>query len=315
MRKRSRRAVSPRQIWRNYRRTSRRRSDTSRLDRFSGSRDRRISIRTSRIGRCRWRSPGLRILTSMRCGNGRYRIDRSVSIGAGKAGAWDSTDLFTKVGTLNSATSQLCRCSASVRSMTTSPAIKNSLCRSRVPLKLYGLRFARGSLRRLVSTQKPAGASRYRNWIGMNWYPWKPRTRRTRCDVDCSATAIATFCSQPSPFEASGGGQKRGPRPTLPLIMPPTGFGYMPLFCAAQWIATEGGKVEVDPADVEVWRAAFDQLLDRISSNEVAISGMRENVRASRSTEVAFAGCQIDFPFRTTQRGLVGAKRTTFNRS
>ena len=75
---------------------------------YPASRDRtNIAPNSSRIGRFRWPWPGLRILTSMRCGNGQYRIDRSVSIGAGKAGAWDSTDRFTKVGTLNSATSQL----------------------------------------------------------------------------------------------------------------------------------------------------------------------------------------------------------------
>jgi hypothetical protein len=93
------------------------------------------------------------------------------------------------------------------------------------------------------------------------------------------------------------------PRPTLPPIMPPTGFGYMPLFCAAQWIATEGGKVEIDPANFEVWRAAFEQLLDRISSNEVAISGMRENVR-ELIDGVVFAGCQIDYPFSDDPTGL-----------
>ena len=99
--------------------------------------------------------------------------------------------------------------------------------------------------------------------------------------------------------------------------MPPTGFGYMPLFCAAQWIATEGGKVEIDPADVEVWRAAIRPTAGShfIGAIKVAISGMRENVR-ELIDGVVLAGCgQIDFPFRTTQRGLVGAKRTTFNRT
>jgi hypothetical protein len=93
------------------------------------------------------------------------------------------------------------------------------------------------------------------------------------------------------------------PKYVLPPTMLPTGFGYMPLFCAAQWIATEGGTLDIDPADVEVWRAAFEQLLDRISSNDVRISGMRENTR-ELIDGVVFAGCQIDYPFSDDATGL-----------
>ena len=97
--------------------------------------------------------------------------------------------------------------------------------------------------------------------------------------------------------------RQEAPKYVLPSTMPPTGYGYMPLFCAAQWIATEGGTLDIDPADSEAWRTAFDQLLDRISSNEVQISGMRENAREIIDG-VVFAGCQIDYPFSDDATGL-----------
>jgi hypothetical protein len=62
----------------------------------------------------------------------------------------------------------------------------------------------------------------------------------------------------------------------LPETIRPDGPGYMPLYCAAQWIATQGGTVTFEPTDVTIWEAAYSELLSRISSNEVAITGMRD---------------------------------------
>lgn len=53
-------------------------------------------------------------------------------------------------------------------------------------------------------------------------------------------------------------------------------MGYMPLYCAAQWIATEGGKVMSDPGDVEKWRPAYRDLLAAISSGAVPVVGMAD---------------------------------------
>ena len=41
----------------------------------------------------------------------------------------------------------------------------------------------------------------------------------------------------------------------LPEIVEPSGPGYMPLYCAAQWIARAGGKRSFDPTDVSVGKA------------------------------------------------------------
>ncbi len=53
--------------------------------------------------------------------------------------------------------------------------------------------------------------------------------------------------------------------------MKPEAAGYMPLYCAAQWIATQGGEIDIDPEDVDIWRPAYSALIDFISSGQVAI--------------------------------------------
>jgi hypothetical protein len=69
------------------------------------------------------------------------------------------------------------------------------------------------------------------------------------------------------------------PKPKLPDLMRPEGGGYMPLYCAAQWIATEGGAIAIDPEDRAVWKRAFDDLLGRIASGEVRVVGVRDGER------------------------------------
>lgn len=51
----------------------------------------------------------------------------------------------------------------------------------------------------------------------------------------------------------------------LPETTKPEGPGYMPLYCAAQWIATQGGRIEFNPRDVSVWKSAYAELLPRIA--------------------------------------------------
>jgi hypothetical protein len=87
--------------------------------------------------------------------------------------------------------------------------------------------------------------------------------------------------------------EERG-RELLALVKP-EGPGYMPLYFAAQWIATRGGRVEIDPSDLSVWQDAFAQLLPRIASNEVTVTGMRDGQREKLEGHI-FAGILVDFP-------------------
>lgn len=86
------------------------------------------------------------------------------------------------------------------------------------------------------------------------------------------------------------------PVQSLPPIMPPTGYGFMPLFCAAQWIATEGGRRDFDPTDGEVWRPAYAQLLDAISSGAVKVVGV-EGHQTKPVPAHLFVGIQVDYPY------------------
>jgi hypothetical protein len=86
------------------------------------------------------------------------------------------------------------------------------------------------------------------------------------------------------------------PALTLPELMKPEGGGYMPIYCAAQWIATKGGSIGFDPCDEGVWKPAYEQLLARIASEEVKVIGMRNGERQP-VPGFHFAGCRIDYPF------------------
>jgi hypothetical protein len=66
---------------------------------------------------------------------------------------------------------------------------------------------------------------------------------------------------------------------TLPELMKPEGGGYMPLYCAAQWIATNAGSIGFDPCDESVWKPAYEQLLARTASEEVKVIGSRNGER------------------------------------
>ncbi|MBZ6077573.1 hypothetical protein [Microvirga puerhi] len=90
----------------------------------------------------------------------------------------------------------------------------------------------------------------------------------------------------------------------LPPTMAPSGGGYMPLYCAAQWIATKGDSISFDPSDLEVWRVAFSELLARIASEEVKIIGVRDGQREPVGG-FHFAGCLVDYPFAESSIDLI----------
>ncbi|MEP9386778.1 hypothetical protein [Mesorhizobium sp. KR9-304] len=86
------------------------------------------------------------------------------------------------------------------------------------------------------------------------------------------------------------------PKYVLPPTILPIGYGYMPLFCAAQWIATEGGKVEIDPAEVEVWRPAYTNLLAAIASGAVKLVGVEGHETKPVPTHLV-VGLSVDYPY------------------
>lgn len=78
--------------------------------------------------------------------------------------------------------------------------------------------------------------------------------------------------------------------------MRPDGPGFIPLYCAAQWIATEGGTIDFDPTDLDRWRAAYGELLARISSDEMKVIGFRNGMREP-VPGYQFAGVKVSYPF------------------
>jgi hypothetical protein len=83
---------------------------------------------------------------------------------------------------------------------------------------------------------------------------------------------------------------------TLPELIRPEGSGYIPLYCSAQWIATEGGSISFDPCDESVWKPAYEQLLARIASEDVRVIGIRNGERQP-VPGFHFAGCRVRYPF------------------
>ena len=83
---------------------------------------------------------------------------------------------------------------------------------------------------------------------------------------------------------------------SLPSLMKPEGGGYMPLFCAAQWIVTKGGTVEFDPAENEKWHNSFSELLARISANDISVTGVTDGERVPVE-HYLFAGIKYNYPW------------------
>ena len=81
-------------------------------------------------------------------------------------------------------------------------------------------------------------------------------------------------------------------RDPQPAQIAPTGDGYMPLYCAAQWIATAGHAVPWDVAADALWGQAYRSLCDAIASEEVKIIGER-NGEKGLVPSYLFANCEI----------------------
>jgi len=94
--------------------------------------------------------------------------------------------------------------------------------------------------------------------------------------------------------------------PELPELMKPDGAGYMPLYCAAQWIAQRGGTQIINPLDEAIWREAFKDLLDRIASGDVKVVGVRDSVtEPEHISGIHFASCPVHYPFSDLRWDLI----------
>lgn len=59
------------------------------------------------------------------------------------------------------------------------------------------------------------------------------------------------------------------------LPFTPDQNGHVPLYCAALWLATQGGTKTINPDDPVVWKEAFDQLLTTVIAREIAVFGVK----------------------------------------
>ncbi|MDO8876788.1 MAG: hypothetical protein Q8M24_04680 [Pseudolabrys sp.] len=83
----------------------------------------------------------------------------------------------------------------------------------------------------------------------------------------------------------------------LPPLVIPQGDGDMPLFCAAQWIATAGGSKSIDLTDEGVWLPAYRGLLDAIISGQVSVTGTDENADRCIIPAEKFSHCAVQHPY------------------
>ena len=95
----------------------------------------------------------------------------------------------------------------------------------------------------------------------------------------------------------------------LPPLVIPHGDGDMPLYCAAQWIATAGGAKSIDPNDESVWAPAYKGLLDAIISGQINVTGTDENGERDIVLAHKFSSCAVQHPYHTRDFDLARGKR------
>jgi len=95
----------------------------------------------------------------------------------------------------------------------------------------------------------------------------------------------------------------------LPELVKPDGVGYMPLYCAAQWIATHGGTRKINPLDEVLWHEAYKALLDHIASENVKVLGVRSDGATETISGTHFASCQVNYPFSDVRLDLTRSKQ------
>ena len=105
--------------------------------------------------------------------------------------------------------------------------------------------------------------------------------------VTCERTAITHVWpeSGPKPFGFAD-----------PEIASPRGGGYMPLSCAAQWIATQGNALDSATILKDGWQRAYRGLVNAIASERISVIGSRDG-QMEQVPAIQFAACQVDFPW------------------
>jgi hypothetical protein len=94
---------------------------------------------------------------------------------------------------------------------------------------------------------------------------------------------------------------------SLPPIWSPHEPGYMPLYCAAHWIAARGGTLDVEASHQPVWERSYSELLARIASGDVSIAGLRNGTRENLEAHL-FASIRTHYPFADVCFDLIVSK-------
>lgn len=87
----------------------------------------------------------------------------------------------------------------------------------------------------------------------------------------------------------------------LPELVEPVGNGYVTLTQAAQWIASQCGRVRFSASDHRHWRPAFETLRNRIVAEEVELTGECAGVR-ERVPSLLLVDCPLVLPYQTPDR-------------
>ncbi|WP_157962047.1 hypothetical protein [Acuticoccus kandeliae] len=131
------------------------------------------------------------------------------------------------------------------------------------------------------------------------WEHLKPTTENGRDVLMDRDVFPSRSCYQNVLLEAVAIRRIWSARVELPEMPPPMRSpaegGYIPLFCAAQWIATQGASTDVDWSP-DPWRVAYSQLFARIYSGEVEVIGT-QNDATERIEGYQLAGIRIVYPF------------------
>lgn len=99
--------------------------------------------------------------------------------------------------------------------------------------------------------------------------------------------------------------RKIEPARELPPTVRPEGAGDFPLYCAAQWIATRAGTRTFDPADKSVWDAAYDELMARIRSGLVTVTGVHDGIPEKIDGNIFSSSLRVDHPFAEASYDLI----------
>lgn len=89
----------------------------------------------------------------------------------------------------------------------------------------------------------------------------------------------------------------------LPPLLSSHTDGYMPLYCAAKWIATKGATSDFDHDELAAWQPVYTELLASIVSEKIRVVGNRDNAQEVVAGH-HFVGCAIQYPHHTVDFDL-----------